>query len=223
MSGGAGGTSGTGRVDAGPARAGCARRCSASALAGGALGGRALAARRCSRAPFRERAAAGAPRAARQPARARRSSWPRPRAWAPGSGSPPLDLDEVARAARRRILDAQRAASAALPPDRLLVAVEEREPVAVAPIGRHELAGRPRRHRLPAGAEGQPLPVLLGAAAPDDPRAGRRGVVARGARRARHPGAGRAGPDRRRSGAGARARARRGRGGPGRARPARRR
>ena len=59
---------------------------------------------------------------------------------------------------------------AALPPDRLLVAVEEREPVALAPIGAVTwLVDRSGTAFLPA-AERQALPVLLGAAAPDDPR-----------------------------------------------------
>jgi hypothetical protein len=58
---------------------------------------------------------------------------------------------------------------AALPPDRLLVAVEEREPVALAPIGETTwLVDRSGLAFLPA--DGQPLPVLAGAAAPDDPR-----------------------------------------------------
>jgi hypothetical protein len=59
---------------------------------------------------------------------------------------------------------------AALPPDRLLVAVEEREPVAVAPIGAARwLVDRSGTAFVPA-AEGEALPLLLGAAAPDDPR-----------------------------------------------------
>jgi hypothetical protein len=58
---------------------------------------------------------------------------------------------------------------AALPPDRLLVAVEEREPVARAPIGDVTwLVDQSGLAFLPA--DGQRLPVLAGAAAPDDPR-----------------------------------------------------
>jgi hypothetical protein len=59
---------------------------------------------------------------------------------------------------------------AALPPDRLLVAVEEREPVAVAPIGATRwLVDRTGTAFLPA-AEAAALPLLLGGAAADDPR-----------------------------------------------------
>ncbi len=59
---------------------------------------------------------------------------------------------------------------AALPPDRLLVSVEEREPVALAPIGDATYwVDRSGAAFLPA-AEGVALPRLLGAARPDDPR-----------------------------------------------------
>ena len=59
---------------------------------------------------------------------------------------------------------------AALPPDRLLVSVEEREPVAVAPIaGESWLVDASGKAFVPAPSP-TPLPRLLGASAPHDPR-----------------------------------------------------
>jgi cell division protein FtsQ len=59
---------------------------------------------------------------------------------------------------------------ATLPPDRLIVAVEEREPAAVAPIGASTwLVDRSGRAFLEAAPE-RPLPLLTGARATDDPR-----------------------------------------------------
>jgi hypothetical protein len=88
---------------------------------------------------------------------------------APGIGLASLDLAQV-RAGVASHPWVRSVRVAALPPDRLLVAVEEREPVAVAPIGATRwLVDRTGTAFLPA-AEAAALPLLLGAAAPDDPR-----------------------------------------------------
>jgi cell division protein FtsQ len=59
---------------------------------------------------------------------------------------------------------------AALPPDRLIVAVEEREPVALAPIGGVSFLVDRSGQAFLAATPGQALPLLIGATARDDAR-----------------------------------------------------
>jgi hypothetical protein len=87
----------------------------------------------------------------------------------PGVRLADLDLDAV-RAGVAAHPWVRRARVAALPPDRLIVAVEEREPVAVAAVaGVLWLVDRDGAAFVQA-QEGAALPVLAGAAARDDAR-----------------------------------------------------
>jgi len=137
--------------------------CLAGGTAAGALGGerllaRALPARAAQvrlallgnvRAPARELAAAAG--------------------LAPGVRLASLDLAAVRRgvAAHPWVREAH---VAALPPDWLIVAVEEREPVALAQLGDARWLVDASGRAFVRAAAAAALPLLLGASGPDDPR-----------------------------------------------------
>jgi cell division protein FtsQ len=87
----------------------------------------------------------------------------------PGSRLAALDLDAVAAGVAKHPWVAS-ARVAALPPDWLLVAVEERTPVAVAHVGAEAWLVDAGGTAFVAAAEGAALPALLGAESREDPR-----------------------------------------------------